>query len=418
MIKYYPKMFTDEILFSYLSRMYAKSGYSAYSNFSNLLLEKPTELLDPLYINKYNADFLIELNKIKPFKDIIIENTLFGYYSLFLNKDKYYDALDSFLEIKQRGKEKLLLPKYRLTQLRYCPCCIIDDRNKYGECYMHRIHQIKEIEVCPSHCCRLLSLDIYDSKVRQIILKPLEELVQDNINIEYLDVNSIEVKVAKYIAELLNQPRTFTNSIADYLDSIILDTKYSPPRGGKRQVRLLAEDLKVFYKDLINYEIDKNRLSWIFRNMRFNPYEIILIAIFFDITPKELNKRHIDESKTKGSYDKMVLTLYQEGNTITHISRILNVHHQIISNIVKGQYTRARKKRCCSYKTPKFNWEEVEKQCLLRFDEAIEHIIKNDLSVTKKSFANYFKLKDKSLRNLRILKLKIRRYKNEHRNRG
>ena len=35
--------------------------------------------------------------------------------------------------------------------------------------------------------------------------------------------------VAKYIAELLNQPRAFTNSIADYLDSIILDTKYVSP---------------------------------------------------------------------------------------------------------------------------------------------------------------------------------------------
>src|SRR5205085_11862301 len=39
----------------------------------------------------------------------------------------------------------------RLERLRFCPSCVIEDRDKYGETYWHRLHQISGVEICPRH---------------------------------------------------------------------------------------------------------------------------------------------------------------------------------------------------------------------------------------------------------------------------
>ncbi len=35
--------------------------------------------------------------------------------------------------------------------LRYCPCCVLQDRERYAETYWHRIHQAAGVQVCPQH---------------------------------------------------------------------------------------------------------------------------------------------------------------------------------------------------------------------------------------------------------------------------
>ena len=35
--------------------------------------------------------------------------------------------------------------------LRYCPVCVTEDREAYGEAYWHRLHQVPCVEVCPLH---------------------------------------------------------------------------------------------------------------------------------------------------------------------------------------------------------------------------------------------------------------------------
>lgn len=39
--------------------------------------------------------------------------------------------------------------------LRYCPACVAEGRNRYGECYWHRLHKVPGVAVCPSHLCWL-----------------------------------------------------------------------------------------------------------------------------------------------------------------------------------------------------------------------------------------------------------------------
>lgn len=45
-----------------------------------------------------------------------------------------------------RGRQVKLSP-----YLRYCPACVVADRQKYGETYWHRLHQMPGVLVCPIH---------------------------------------------------------------------------------------------------------------------------------------------------------------------------------------------------------------------------------------------------------------------------
>lgn len=41
--------------------------------------------------------------------------------------------------------------------LKYCPICADDDRRQYGEAYWHRVHQIRNMQICTKHNCRLVN---------------------------------------------------------------------------------------------------------------------------------------------------------------------------------------------------------------------------------------------------------------------
>ena len=48
--------------------------------------------------------------------------------------------------------------------LRYCPLCLQEDIEKYGEAYWHRAHQIWVMDKCHKHGCNLLDADMSLSK--------------------------------------------------------------------------------------------------------------------------------------------------------------------------------------------------------------------------------------------------------------
>jgi hypothetical protein len=48
-----------------------------------------------------------------------------------------------------------------VTYLRYCPLCVVEDQNTYGETYWHRQHQLSSIEVCVTHSVWLEQSDVY-----------------------------------------------------------------------------------------------------------------------------------------------------------------------------------------------------------------------------------------------------------------
>lgn len=95
---------------------------------------------------------------------LIFEHTLLPYYAAFLPAErraavcqqmgsKHGSNIHSLLGLNGRG---VRLPE----QLRYCPVCVTEDRERFTETYWHRIHQAAGVEVCPEHAVWLETTDV------------------------------------------------------------------------------------------------------------------------------------------------------------------------------------------------------------------------------------------------------------------
>lgn len=96
--------------------------------------------------------------------------------------------------------------------LKYCPLCAADDRKQYGEAYWHRKHQIRNMNVCNKHKCRLVKSTVPAKSEQSFTLNPAEIFVQDAM--VKLDVNSLEMEFASYMEQIFEAPMDFGNDIA------------------------------------------------------------------------------------------------------------------------------------------------------------------------------------------------------------
>lgn len=85
----------------------------------------------------------------------INDNTIFPYYAPFLS---YKRASQIRSDMRNCGDNRInsrigpINTKLaRATYFKFCPMCVKEDRQCYGETYWHRIHQIHGVEVCSHH---------------------------------------------------------------------------------------------------------------------------------------------------------------------------------------------------------------------------------------------------------------------------
>ena len=164
MIGFFPTVYPDELLYSLCARY---SDRAQYPNKGAARLElfgsKGAVVIDlPIRIN-----YIISVLPIgHPLnEDGLIENhTLLPFYRPFLSLELEKQIRN---EMKNQGKglpytgswlysKELRLPLW----LRFCPLCVIDDRSFFGECYWHRIHQLKGVACCPTHLVYLENSNI------------------------------------------------------------------------------------------------------------------------------------------------------------------------------------------------------------------------------------------------------------------
>ena len=89
-------------------------------------------------------------------QEIALQHTLLPFLMRFQPQEKKAAILEAFLN----GED--MRPRYlRATRdikprsMRYCPICVREDTQTYGEPYWRREHQIGIMPLCPRHRCRL-----------------------------------------------------------------------------------------------------------------------------------------------------------------------------------------------------------------------------------------------------------------------
>lgn len=77
--------------------------------------------------------------------------------------------------VKQLSMKQM---KILSPEIRYCPQCLIEDFDRYGECFVHRSHQIYPLKACPLHHMLLIShcpvcgIELTKEKGKRLLVTP------------------------------------------------------------------------------------------------------------------------------------------------------------------------------------------------------------------------------------------------------
>lgn len=155
-LSFFPKPYPDEILYSILARYHIRSG--------NL---SPKLTLQELF-NSNNAIATADLpcnlealaTNLSPISRITVEeliqnHTLYRFYAAFLPQERSQQIFEAMRSGNGGGIHDRVGIRASLVRVpqyfRFCPKCIQNDQQTYGELYWHRVHQVPGVLVCPHH---------------------------------------------------------------------------------------------------------------------------------------------------------------------------------------------------------------------------------------------------------------------------
>ena len=295
MIGFMPEICPDELLYSMFARYYERSGYMAYIFAAEDLFQNKNERPDVEFINRLTQDAQSVIHKKMSADEVIMNHTMFPYYGRFLSRERRTEAYFALLNTDGNYRNLLPIPKAKRQRfLRYCPMCVNMDRDKYGETYWHRIHQMQGIDICPIHFCVLQNTDIAIGSTTSPRFSAAENMIKDFEKIEVVE-DEKERKLAQYILDVVASNIDFDNDtkLGDYLSYRLKGTKYMT--GALRNMQGLTNDFNDFY----GTETELWRIQKILTNVNVKIRDICMLAMFSKITPEELNNPHIGESIIK-----------------------------------------------------------------------------------------------------------------------
>jgi hypothetical protein len=319
MIGAFPDLYPDEMLTSGWARYEAWVGYSQRS-----------ALLDELFgYKKYSLTFDLPV-PLSHFAaalppghsaasvDLLIQkHTLFPYYTAFMPAERITAAYDIMQgdQVAQIHTWAGLSGRERTTPrfLRYCPCCVEDDRERYGETYWHRIHQAAGVEVCPQHAVWLESTHVPMWMVKGTpIFIPAEAAIPLSVDSRLLDQGDTLGRKLLWLAQnvqwLLEHPglnaEIFRLNERFHLELV---ARGLSTYNRRRKLRQILEDIRqALTPDLLAYvgcdwPPDTYQHCWVTRLLRdphaghFALYRLLLVLYFaenvasFLQLPAELN---------------------------------------------------------------------------------------------------------------------------------
>ncbi|MDQ0888661.1 hypothetical protein QFZ81_003749 [Paenibacillus sp. V4I9] len=159
MLNFFPNAYPDEDFGSIVYRYFKLSGNPYMMEIMYKLFQVKT-VRNRFILPK---NLLTLLNNI-PGKHsysldrIVKEHSYLPLMKPFYTDNEFHNIIEDIGMTKGRiviGSDQL---KHMISnQVRYCPICLLEDYEKFGESYVHRIHQYKFVLVCPNHHTYLIS---------------------------------------------------------------------------------------------------------------------------------------------------------------------------------------------------------------------------------------------------------------------
>lgn len=158
MICFFPALYEDELLNSWFARYHVQSGHLSYRATAEDLFQNKDTIPSPEFLVPLTQDAYRAVTREKRFEELVEKHTMLPYYICFLPLDRRKRAYEQILAMDRKFYDALYIRRKKTERrqyLRYCPLCAVSDRERYGETYWHRKHQLTEIDICLEHGCRL-----------------------------------------------------------------------------------------------------------------------------------------------------------------------------------------------------------------------------------------------------------------------
>ena len=288
MIGFFPVIYEDELLYSQLCRYYQRTGYTKYVFAADDLFMRLTARPVIEWVNEYTPDAMAHITKSKPFRDVVMEHTMFPAYARFLPKERRAAALNSLL-ICDGNYHNLVVNQKSETRrfLQYCPVCASKDRERYGETYWHREHQLIRVDVCPEHGCYLKESSIPLASKSTPGLFSAESEIPISDSVDKCD-NEKLLTFTNYVLEVFRQPVNMEADIpvGSFLHNN-LDRKYFNASGMLVRITELYDDYSTFIRDICEpMSFDLFRKTY--NNYALDNHKICQLAFFEGIPAGEL----------------------------------------------------------------------------------------------------------------------------------
>lgn len=410
-IAYFPELYPDELIYSVLARFYEHSGYIYYRDVAQELFLNQKIRADKEFVKNLKPEIAELLTRNMTVETLLEKHTMYPYYGRFINSNRRNTAYEALRAMSGDFSKLFGIPQLKKGEQRffkYCQLCAQEDRKAYGETYWHRLHQMRNINICPVHGCYLANSNVsLDSKV-SVNLIAAEDVVP--LKSETVLCNkTLELKIVKYVADVFLQPvnRENITLIGEFFHHKLAGTPYVSARGEHHYFHKLWEDLQKYYKDIAGIEeISKEQIQRLLYGQRAVFYEICLVAMFLNISIEEITKMDIPLKLPEQIFDEKVKCLLDSGIGINAAAREMGVSSSMIRMSAgiseKGYKVRKyNKKRAGAGK----DWVILDNQTLPYVQDVISQLHGNGIERPRK-ISFYAVSKMLGIPSHRLLKMK------------
>ena len=330
-IGFFPKIYEDELVYSALARFYEKSGFLSYIDAAEELYVKKTCRPSFEFLNLLKPELVEKLsNSVGSMEEVIKNHTMYQPYATFLSKEKREKAFEMLCRMEGIASELLRLPKIRDERfMRYCPLCVNEDREKHGEAYWHRKHQLMDCGYCLKHHIKLKNSAVKITSQQSRPLSTLESEAKD-LDMEGDCEADNQSDFLTYLDKILWSDTEIEN-VRKVIDSHLRISNYT--KGTLINTKELFDDYRKYYGNEALIK-EKWKIEEILKGNVFNPVMVCQLTYFLGINQfKELPYENNTEAKIlrlmkempEANYNEVARRLFISRNTVERVCKKNNI---------------------------------------------------------------------------------------------
>lgn len=264
LLAFFPEPYEDEDFRSLIHRYHIRSGNKNFRDSKIDLFDVSSHknIHFPCNYNFYQSKLPntthIELEKL------LKENTFYSLFKPFITIERHNLLLKSIREDK--GNKKLNLgnlfgmkqDRIISEKIKYCPVCIDEDYEKYGEVYVHRLHQFEFNDYCYIHQIKLVSQcsqcnsELSNSKKTNLLSMPIcingHKISEGEIILDR--EHKLNQQIFDYFYQMLNHENNISReSLLGYISIVLASKGYVDNNGKYKRAKLMEDLLQKFSAD-------------------------------------------------------------------------------------------------------------------------------------------------------------------------